>query len=116
MGFKEDLEKGAVGVNGDVKLPLLRKEHGKEYYRRSHKKGKGKSSEAFQGSVATALFCTAVVAMGPLQFGFCVSSLCLSGIHLFIWVKLYKPISVPIWFVMVLYTVLCAEINYKVLM
>jgi len=72
MGFKEDPEKGVVRLNGDVKRPLLRKESGKEYYRRSHKKGKSSDyAETFQGSVATALFCTAIVALGPLQFGFC---------------------------------------------
>jgi SP family sugar porter-like MFS transporter len=39
-------------------------------------------AETFQGSVATVLYCTAIVALGPLQFGFCngYSSLSENGI------------------------------------
>ncbi|GLJ12146.1 hypothetical protein SUGI_0185400 [Cryptomeria japonica] len=68
MGVKEDLEKGCN--DGHLKEALLHKpsSHGSK-----HKSNGRKFSEAqdFQGSSVISLFCTAIVALGPVQFGFC---------------------------------------------
>lgn len=64
---RSDLEKG-IAENGDVKQPLLH--HGNKSSKSKKRRIKIKDS-APQGSAATAIFCTAIVAMGPLQFGFC---------------------------------------------
>uniref|UniRef100_A0A0C9S1J1 TSA: Wollemia nobilis Ref_Wollemi_Transcript_25293_2087 transcribed RNA sequence n=1 Tax=Wollemia nobilis TaxID=56998 RepID=A0A0C9S1J1_9CONI len=71
MGYKVDLEKGKADHYGNVKQPLLK--HGKMYNSyNSFKERKNNSDiERFQGSAATAVFCTAIVALGPIQFGFC---------------------------------------------
>jgi len=67
-GNKNSKEKGLV-ENGDVKQPLL--QHGNKNSKfRKHRNKRKKDSDA-QGSAATAVFCTAIVALGPLQFGFC---------------------------------------------
>ena len=67
-----DLEKGIV-ENGDVKEPLLHNGAKNNKFKRWKFKIK-KDSDA-QGSAATAIFCTAIVALGPLQFGYRVSVL-----------------------------------------
>eukprot|EP01018_Ginkgo_biloba_P005792 Gb_18068 [translate_table: standard] len=71
MGFKEDLEKGN-GVRA-VRQPLLLHKGSRhiKYKSRSRKGTKSDDAETFQGSAVTAIFCTAIVALGPVQFGFC---------------------------------------------
>lgn len=65
---KNDLEKEMV-ENGEIKQPLLHQGTRHNKIRKHRNRGK-KDSDA-QGSAATAVFCTAIVALGPLQFGFC---------------------------------------------
>lgn len=78
---KNDLEKG-IDENGNLRQPLLH--HGIEYSKiRKHRKRGKKYSDA-QGSAATTIFCTAIVALGPLQFGFCVSVL---NHYILIWIR-----------------------------
>eukprot|EP01018_Ginkgo_biloba_P008198 Gb_25440 [translate_table: standard] len=57
MKYSEDLENGR-----DAKKPLLQNAKGRN-------RGVG---EMFKGSAATAIFCTLIVALGPVQFGFTV--------------------------------------------
>ena len=69
---RSDLEKGIV-ENGDLKQPWLHDGVKNNKFKRWKLKIK-KDSDA-QGSAATAIFCTAIVALGPLQFGYYVSVL-----------------------------------------
>lgn len=70
MGYKVDLEKGGDELrHGDVKQPLLK--HEKRYSNYKSCKNRKKSSD-IQGSAAFAIFCTAIVALGSIQFGFCI--------------------------------------------
>lgn len=67
MGHKRsDLDTGVLD-NGDVKQPLL--QHMIKNSR--NKSDKDFCAQSVQGSTATVVFCTAVVALGPLQYGFC---------------------------------------------
>lgn len=65
---KNDLEKG-IDENGNLRQPLL--PHGTKHSKIRKHRNKGKKDSDAQGSAATAVFCTAIVALGPLQFGFC---------------------------------------------
>lgn len=72
MGYKDDMEKG----NGDIKQPLLdtginRTSRSKSGHR-SGKGGKSEDVQTFQGNALVAILCTSIVALGPVQFGFCV--------------------------------------------
>uniref|UniRef100_A0A0C9QVY9 TSA: Wollemia nobilis Ref_Wollemi_Transcript_4894_1889 transcribed RNA sequence n=1 Tax=Wollemia nobilis TaxID=56998 RepID=A0A0C9QVY9_9CONI len=76
MGYKNDLERGVKAGNGDVKQALLDKGSSRQSRSKSGcrggKGGKGSDVQTFQGSVLAAILCTTIVALGPVQFGFCV--------------------------------------------
>lgn len=65
---RSDLEKG-IAENGDVKQPLL--QDGTKNSKSKRRRFKIRKHSDAQGSAATAMFCTAIVALGPLQFGYC---------------------------------------------
>eukprot|EP01018_Ginkgo_biloba_P008197 Gb_25441 [translate_table: standard] len=71
MGFKVDLEKGTLD-DGDTKQPLLK--YGNRYKNYESCQGKESKNSDIQsrnGSAAIAVFGTVIVALGPVQFGFC---------------------------------------------
>ncbi|XP_057814305.2 sugar transporter ERD6-like 6 isoform X2 [Cryptomeria japonica] len=73
MGYKVDLEKGGAKLDrGDVKQPLLK--HVKPYcnYKSCNGRKKSYDVQGIQGSAAVAILCTAIVALGSIQFGFCI--------------------------------------------
>eukprot|EP01018_Ginkgo_biloba_P032859 Gb_40254 [translate_table: standard] len=75
MGYNQDLEKGIRDDNRDMKRPLLEKRRSltnkSKSGRRSGKGSKSADVQTSQASAATAIFCTLIVALGPVQFGFC---------------------------------------------
>lgn len=66
IAMSRDVENGAP--SSSLKEPLLR-----SFFKSSSgkRKRRSKRSEAFSGSIAIVALCTAVVALGPIQFGFC---------------------------------------------
>ncbi|KAJ7568985.1 hypothetical protein O6H91_01G056100 [Diphasiastrum complanatum] len=73
MGVKADVEQGK-SVPDELNAPLLYGKRGsssKSCRKRSRKsKENSKDEQRFEGSVAFALLCTLVVALGPVSFGF----------------------------------------------
>lgn len=66
IAMSRDVENGAP--SSSLKEPLLRSFVKSSSGRR---KRRSKRSDAFSGSVAIVALCTAVVALGPIQFGYC---------------------------------------------
>ena len=69
-----DAEDGIVAHSNSPSLtdPLL---NNVPSFRSGQRNIPSTSAHKFSGSVTIAALCTAVVAMGPVQFGFCVSTL-----------------------------------------
>jgi len=76
MAYKDDLETGNRADSRDVKKPLLEKRSSRRSRSKSSRpSGKGAKSadvHSFQGSSLLAILCTSIVALGPIEFGFCV--------------------------------------------
>lgn len=76
MAYKDDLETGNGADSRDVKKPLLEKRSSRRSRSKSSRpSGKGAKSadiQALQGSSLVAILCTSIVALGPIEFGFCI--------------------------------------------
>lgn len=76
MAYSDDLETGNRAGNRDVKKPLLEKgssRHSRSKSSRPNgKRAKSVDVQTFQGSSLVAILCTAIVALGPIEFGFCL--------------------------------------------